>query len=280
MQDWECIIVDDGSKDKTGAIADEYASRDPRFRVFHQQNGGVASARQKGLDNSIGEFTIHVDPDDWVESDMCDTLYKSSQQEQSDLVICDFIVILQNGEEKYWTQRPDSQNHIKVMGQMMSELYGSLCNKLIRRSCYTDYGIRFREDVTVCEDQLVVMSILAHPVKISYCNKAFYHYDQSKNATSFVNRETPVYKRLLPLEIISSYTDLTPVQDKFDNAIFLIAYHALYVPKEYCSDYNALFKKHKDSIKRAKAPIRSKVCVRLRLLGFRLPLPFLKRVFR
>lgn len=68
--DWELLLVDDGSPDRSGDICDEYASKDARIRVFHKENGGVSSARQKGLDEAIGEYTIHADPDDWVEPTM------------------------------------------------------------------------------------------------------------------------------------------------------------------------------------------------------------------
>lgn len=64
--DWECILVDDGSPDKSGEICEEYALRDSRFRVFHKENGGVSSARNLGLDNICGEFVTFIDSDDYV----------------------------------------------------------------------------------------------------------------------------------------------------------------------------------------------------------------------
>ena len=65
--DFELLLIDDGSPDRSGEICDEYAKKDSRIRVIHKENGGVSSARQRGLDESIGEYTIHADPDDWVE---------------------------------------------------------------------------------------------------------------------------------------------------------------------------------------------------------------------
>lgn len=280
FQKWECLVIDDGSTDRTGDIADSYARADKRFRIIHKANGGVASARQVGIDQALGKYSIHIDADDWVDSNMLEELAECAEREKADMVISDIWVIQANGEKQYWIQRPTSFNHLSIMGQMMGELYGSLWNKLIRRSCYTNYNIQFRKDVTVCEDQLVVMSILSHPIKVAYINKAYYHYDQSQNSNSYVNKETPISKRLLPLEIIASSTDISPVQDKFDNAIFRIAYHALSVPKEYCPDYSSLFNKYKDSIKRAKAPLYSKLLILLRLHNIRISIAHLKRLFR
>ena len=64
--DFECLLINDGSKDKSGEICDEYAIRDSRIKVFHKENGGVSSARNVGLDNATGEWIAFVDSDDWV----------------------------------------------------------------------------------------------------------------------------------------------------------------------------------------------------------------------
>ena len=65
--DWECLCVDDGSIDDSGAILDEYAQKDPRFRVFHKRNAGVSSARNLALDNVKGEWVVFLDGDDVFE---------------------------------------------------------------------------------------------------------------------------------------------------------------------------------------------------------------------
>ena len=64
--DFELLLIDDGSKDQSGEICDEYAQKDARVRVFHQENGGVSSARNLGLDNAKGEWVTFVDSDDWA----------------------------------------------------------------------------------------------------------------------------------------------------------------------------------------------------------------------
>jgi glycosyltransferase involved in cell wall biosynthesis len=74
--DWECILVDDGSTDDSGKICDEYTGKDKRFVVFHQENKGVAMARQKGVNEAKGEYSIHADGDDWMEHQMIDSMYQ------------------------------------------------------------------------------------------------------------------------------------------------------------------------------------------------------------
>ena len=66
LENFEIILVDDGSPDRCGIICDEYAKRDSRIHVIHQQNAGVSVARQIGVDTSVGEYVIHADPDDWM----------------------------------------------------------------------------------------------------------------------------------------------------------------------------------------------------------------------
>ena len=75
LRDFEVILVDDGSTDKSGRICDAYAREDSRFKVFHRANEGVASARELGVEKASGEYLIHVDPDDWIEDDMLEELY-------------------------------------------------------------------------------------------------------------------------------------------------------------------------------------------------------------
>lgn len=275
--DYEVIVVDDGSTDQTGTIAEKYPVCNPRFRVIHKSNGGVASARQAGLDSATGEYIIHVDADDWVDPEMLEEMVHFADANGSDVLICDIMTIMPNGIVDYWKQKPVSLEHTHVMGQMMGELFGSLWNKLIRRSCFSKYNIRFREDVQVCEDLLVVMSLLSHPVSVSYLGKAFYHYDRSQNPDSFTNKETLSKDKLKPLEIIASETDITPVKQYFDNAVCKIAYDSLFVSSRYCPDYPNLFKKHIQSIKKASFPIYAKLLVILRIYHIRLPLASIKR---
>ena len=86
----EAIVVNDGSPDNCGAICNEYAERDSRIKVIHQQNGGVSVARQSGIIHATGKYSIHVDPDDWVEANMIEELVTKAETDNVDMVICDF----------------------------------------------------------------------------------------------------------------------------------------------------------------------------------------------
>ena len=177
--DWELLLIDDGSPDRSGNICDEYARSDNRVRVFHKENGGVSSARQRGIDEAKGEYTIHVDPDDWVEPEMLRELYDKAMECDADMVICDYISEYKwGGGKKNCRQKPKACNTQIILRQLMfQQLHGSCCNKLIRRACYSRYNVRFPNNIIRWEDLYVVCSLLMYPIKCVYLPKAFYHYD-------------------------------------------------------------------------------------------------------
>lgn len=187
LTDFELLLIDDGSPDKSGEICDKYAVRDARVRVLHQPNGGVSVARQHGLEMAEGEYVIHADPDDWVEPDMLQALYAKGVGENADMVICDFYV---NYEKKQVCvqQKPDDLNHNVVLRNLFQHLHGSCCNKLIRRECFEKYYVKFDPELSFCEDLYCNASLLLFPLKIAYLPQAFYHYEQTNNPNSLVNK--------------------------------------------------------------------------------------------
>lgn len=187
FHDFEILLINDGSPDKSGEICDEYQLKDPRVRVIHKENGGVSSARQCGIDNALGEYTIHADPDDWVESSMLKELYDKAKEENADMVICDYIEEYKN-RRIYHKQQPTSLDHDTVLKELFLQLHGSCCNKLIRLSCYRKFRVKFPLELSCNEDQYVCASFLIHPLKISYISKAFYHYRQDANINSLVKK--------------------------------------------------------------------------------------------
>ena len=188
--DFEVLLIDDGSPDRSGEICDDYARKDARVRVFHQENGGVSVARQRGLDEALGEYTIHADPDDWVEPDMLEALYRKAKEDDADMVICDFVNEYKTGGV-ICKQDPSVCTAEVVQKQLLfQQLHGSCCNKLVRRVCYSKYGVSFPKDIIRWEDLYVMCALLSNPIKVSYLPKAFYHYDLMSNANSIVRKPT------------------------------------------------------------------------------------------
>lgn len=182
--DWELLLIDDGSPDNSGFICDEYAKKDNRIKVIHKSNEGVSAARQVGFESATGDYMIHADPDDWVESSMLADLYDKAITEQADMVICDFY--RDEGDKSFYIkQEPTSLSSDSVLKELFSCLHGSCCNKLIKRETCLNLGVRFPENVNYSEDVCFNVQLLKHNIKVVYLPKAYYHYIQL--STSITN---------------------------------------------------------------------------------------------
>ena len=177
LQDWELLLVDDGSTDASPRICDEYVAKDARIKVIHQQNQGVAMARQAGMKQAKGEYSIHADADDWTEPTMLEELYEKAQSENADIVIADYFVNA-DGRQTISKQCPSSLDPVQVLMDMFgNRLFGALWNKLIRTELYRTCNARFFPGINYCEDLLICVQLLQHAdLKIAYLPKAFYHY--------------------------------------------------------------------------------------------------------
>ncbi len=188
FRDFEILLIDDGSPDKSGEICDQYARQDDRIRVFHKENGGVSSARQLGIEQAKGEYSIHCDPDDWVEPNMLEELYHKAITTKADMVICDFFV--DSTQNTTICKQPIKSNCSNdVLIQLLeNELHGSTWNKLIKHSLYSQYNINFPKGIDYCEDFCVITQLLLKNLHIEYLPKAFYHYNQFDNAESITRK--------------------------------------------------------------------------------------------
>lgn len=180
FKDFEIILIDDGSPDKSGEICDSYAAADNRIKVIHKKNGGVSSARQCGIDHAVGEYTIHVDPDDWTEPDMLEALYSAAVAKNADIAVCDYFEDY-HGKSRYRKLHvPDNPD--SCIRMLLDETLHSACwNKLIRRRLYTDYNIRFPQDMSMWEDMATIPRLFAHAGTVTYVPKALYHYTRDIN---------------------------------------------------------------------------------------------------
>ena len=108
----EIILIDDGSKDQSLKICEQYAEMDSRIRVIHQENAGVSSARNKGILAAMGEYLGFVDSDDWIESDMYEALLTEARRTEADVVMCDVTTVYSDGKTQADTITQLSDNTI------------------------------------------------------------------------------------------------------------------------------------------------------------------------
>ena len=103
LTEWEFIIVDDGTPDKSGEICDAYAEKDNRIKVIHKENGGAPSARNVAIDIAKGEYMYFLDSDDWAEPTMLEDMYNLAKRDQAQLVVAGFYIDTYYEKDKYLT---------------------------------------------------------------------------------------------------------------------------------------------------------------------------------
>ena len=181
----EIILIDDGSSDGSGVLCERFAQQDSRISVFHQQNSGVAAARQRGLDMAQGIFSVHTDPDDWVEPTMLEELYSKAMECSADIVICNFVAVYPKKNKVAVQQLGDDLSPRACLNLLLqNKMNGSLCTKLIRTDLYRKHNINFIEGLNYCEDYLVCAKLFLQDIKVAYLNRALYYYDQIVNNNS------------------------------------------------------------------------------------------------
>lgn len=172
FKDWECILVDDGSPDNCPRICNEYAERDHRFRVIHQENAGVSAARNNGLNEAKGEWIGFVDADDWLEPNMYEFLYQNAIEKNADVACCG-AKFYKNGKTEDVPFKDKGDVFYKF--QHYQVYMHVIWNKLIKRELIGN--IRFDTQIKIAEDLLFVFNIFTESgVRISFSTVPLYYY--------------------------------------------------------------------------------------------------------
>lgn len=178
----EILLIDDGSTDNSGKICDEYASADSRIRVIHKINGGVADARNLGIQKMNGEYFGFIDGDDTVHQDYIKRLYEIINEYDADISMCAYVYKWADGVTKKTrnTEFPDShifsdsgKNALKQM--LYSKVYSpSSCSRLFKKNTISFKFPHF----SIGEDMLTSVSYLSDAHRVVMTNEPFYYYMQ------------------------------------------------------------------------------------------------------
>lgn len=200
-KDWELILVDDGSPDNSGKICDLYAERQRAYsskqsanliRVFHKKNGGPSSARNLGIEQARGEYITFVDSDDWVTSDYLEKL--SSACLDVDMLFfpivwhyADGCKVIFSSEEKHVLGKDAVESEIyRLIKNDAHHLYfGYTVNKVFRKSIIDTHNIRFREGLSISEDEVFTHDYAQHINSVRFIDAPLYQYRiQSESLTN------------------------------------------------------------------------------------------------
>jgi len=182
FSNFELILVDDGSKDESGQICDDYADKDSRIKVIHKANGGLASARNAGLHLARGNWIMHIDGDDWIEPNMLETLYKAVVDNDSDFAMCDFSFAYENGVKIRFSTYPWSKQGNEGISEYLATPWTILASVLHRKSIYTENNISCPENISYCEDYHLISRLLLNAGKVTKVNIPLYNYWQRNNS--------------------------------------------------------------------------------------------------
>ena len=197
LTDFEAILINDGSKDGSAALCAQAAAEDARFRFIDQPNGGVAAARNAGLDAAQGEYIFFLDPDDWVEPDAAEVLYSAAHAADADCV--EFGLYLDSYDETdqlLHTQTSSCALSGVYRGEPFKEHFDEMAssylviNKLFRRAFLEQYQLRFPCH-QLGEDGLFYVAFYRRdPGCLVMLEKPLYHYTIARQG-SLSNRYHP-----------------------------------------------------------------------------------------
>ena len=189
--DYELILVDDGSKDGSPAICDDYAKKDERIKVIHKSNGGQSTARNMGLEKAEGEYIIYLDSDDFITSDtFFEDIYNKVQETQSDIVLYKYSKYFDDTKTlDKCTFTLDFAESITDSEEMLETLvakdayYGMAWVKAFRRKMAIENGVVFDTNL-VCEDMDWYFNLVLCAEKISAIDKSYIAYRQREGSVT------------------------------------------------------------------------------------------------
>lgn len=239
--EFELLLIDDGSPDKSGAICDEYASRDPRIRVFHKENGGVSSARNLGIEEAKGEWITFVDGDDYLKRNYLDAF--KFKEKKADLYLQGYINYI-NGEiesgssfsENYMTK-----NLLKVYieGEKKKLLNSPVC-KIFSSTIIRQNNIQFDYNTSYGEDHIFVLDYINHCSSVMvtiYQGYVYNHHEDSLTTRNIPYKEILYYSNIIrekQLQFVNKY-DCPEVNSYIEEAYLL---NIIKVIMGYFSDRN------------------------------------------
>lgn len=227
----EIIVVDDGSRDHTGEILDNYAKKDRRIKVIHKENGGVSSARNKGIEAAEGDYIGFIDGDDLIESEMYKTLVDLLEEENADIAHCGYQMVFPDRVDYYHnTGKKKIQTTEEGLKDLLSGemIEPGLVNKLYKKELIK--YCRLDETVKINEDLLMNYQLFKLSQKSVYYDITPYSYMIRSSSATGAN--SLIKKREDALRVLNQIKD-----DCINNNLLSIIYKRyIYLLMAICRD--------------------------------------------
>lgn len=204
--DYEILLVDDGSKDESKNLCDEYARTNTKIKVFHQANAGVSAARNVGIKNAVGKFIMFVDSDDTVKKDLLLHLINGQRKIDADFTFSgiDTVIVKNNGKRISRKRSPEANDMEMREFVDKLDLYGEYINSpyksLFLKELIDNNAVLFPNGVQIGEDRIFVLKYLLCCERVSAVSESDYEYMNT------------------PLETLTSKRDFQPPKYNFEAA--------------------------------------------------------------
>ncbi len=219
----QIILVDDGSPDNCGAICDEYAAKDRRIKVVHQENGGVSAARNAGLKLAEGDYIGWVDSDDWIEPGMYENLLKNILKYKADIAVCSRVELYKNRRVRYGWTDVEILDREKALELLLKNdlMQNYLCDKLWKRKLFEVISFptgRTYEDMAIMHQLFIKAQCVICLPEVGYnyfqrsdsivsdvsLKNRLGHYLAAKNRYDEIVNDWPQFKHLLIAQCVAS----------------------------------------------------------------------------
>jgi len=214
FNDFEVLLINDGSTDNSGIICDEYAEKDDRIKVIHKKNEGVSAARNDGIKNANGSFLIYVDSDDYIEKTMLEDMYNNAQKTGADIVACDFY---QEYLDKSVYTSAYYENKEEFFRAVLANNWGVMWKMLVKADLYSKNNIYFPPKIDAGEDYFVCVKLVFYAQKISCIKQAYYHYVRSNpNSIIAIQTEERTLNQIDSTKLVQSFLIEKGVYAKYE----------------------------------------------------------------
>lgn len=196
-ENFELIIINDGSTDNSSYICHRFEQEDSRIKVIDIENNGVSNARNIGIKNANGQYVQFIDGDDYVDEDMIERLVNLSEKYNTDIIITAIKKIDLKLKKSREVVLPFSG--LKSVDDMMDNfaqvqketgIYGCVSNKFIRKSIIDKYNLKFDKKLWLAEDLDFYLELYKYVTNVYFCNKSYYSYVQeTENSSTTSNKK-------------------------------------------------------------------------------------------
>lgn len=252
--DFELILVDDGSKDRSGQICDEYAEMDERVKVIHKENSGPSDTRNRGIEQAAGNYFMFVDSDDYIAPTMVECLYQSILKENADIAACNFLYSFEDDRNQdfstniQWEVVSGAEIFYNRKNDRSCGYWTVVWNKLYKSKVFGK--LRFRAG-KYYEDEFWANDIYQMDIKMVTIPECLYYYRQHGNNSM---KTTNSKKNLDILEALQDRIDIYLM----DETHAAQAYRVLIYSLEYLEKSKRMITNREEKAKYLQAEKRTK----------------------